>query len=189
MTSKELLVLEQVAFDLQQGKQFYDDNQQGIGDYFFDSIVTDIESLRLYAGIHSKQFGLYRMPAKRFPVAIYYDVSETAIIVIAVLDLRRNPAWLRKQLNRTPSPPKTLIETESMCLALPAKIVALDAAANMATASVDNVKVEVSLALVDDVALGDYVLVHVGYALNKIDEDEALKTLALFAEAGLTSNL
>jgi hydrogenase expression/formation protein HypC len=72
-----------------------------------------------------------------------------------------------------------------MCLALPAQIVALDPAANMATASVDNVKVEVSLALVDDVHVGDYVLVHVGYALNKIDEDEALKTLALFAEAGL----
>jgi hydrogenase expression/formation protein HypC len=58
----------------------------------------------------------------------------------------------------------------------------------MATASVGNVKVEVSLALVDDVALGDYVLVHVGYALNKIDEDEALKTLALFAEAGLMTD-
>jgi hydrogenase expression/formation protein HypC len=76
-----------------------------------------------------------------------------------------------------------------MCLALPAQIVALDPANNMATASVDNVKVEVSLALVDDVALGDYVLMHVGYALNKIDEDEALKTLALFAEAGLTSSV
>jgi hydrogenase expression/formation protein HypC len=75
-----------------------------------------------------------------------------------------------------------------MCLALPAQIVALDPVTNMATASVGNVKVEVSLALVDDVALGDYVLVHVGYALNKIDEDEALKTLALFAEAGLMSN-
>jgi len=74
-----------------------------------------------------------------------------------------------------------------MCLALPAQIVALDPSTNMATASVGNVKVEVSLALVDDVALGDYVLVHVGYALNKIDEDEALKTLALFAEAGLMS--
>lgn len=74
-----------------------------------------------------------------------------------------------------------------MCLALPAQIIALDSANNMATASVGNVKVEVSLALVDDVALGDYVLVHVGYALNKIDEDEALKTLALFAEAGLMS--
>ena len=76
-----------------------------------------------------------------------------------------------------------------MCLALPAQIVALDTPNNMATASVGNVKVEVSLALVDDVALGDYVLVHVGYALNKIDEDEALKTLALFAEAGLMSEV
>jgi hydrogenase expression/formation protein HypC len=73
-----------------------------------------------------------------------------------------------------------------MCLALPAQIIALDPITNIATASVDNVKVDVSLALVDDVAVGDYVLVHVGYALNKIDEDEALKTLSLFAEAGLT---
>ncbi|MDO9140692.1 MAG: HypC/HybG/HupF family hydrogenase formation chaperone [Methylobacter sp.] len=76
-----------------------------------------------------------------------------------------------------------------MCLALPAQIGALDSVNNMATASVGNVKVEVSLALVDDVVLGDYVLVHVGYALNKIDEDEALKTLALFAEAGLMSEV
>ncbi|MDO9105065.1 MAG: HypC/HybG/HupF family hydrogenase formation chaperone [Methylovulum sp.] len=72
-----------------------------------------------------------------------------------------------------------------MCLALPAQIVAIASDTGMATASVGNVNVEVSLALVDDVAIGDYVLVHVGYALNKIDEDEALKTLALFAEAGL----
>ncbi|MGZ8157311.1 MAG: HypC/HybG/HupF family hydrogenase formation chaperone [Methylobacter sp.] len=73
-----------------------------------------------------------------------------------------------------------------MCLALPAQIVAIDPVTGMATASVGNVKVEVSLALVDEIAIGDYVLVHVGYALHKIDEDEALKTLELFAEAGLT---
>jgi hydrogenase expression/formation protein HypC len=75
-----------------------------------------------------------------------------------------------------------------MCLALPAQIIAIDPDTGMATASVDNVKVEVSLALVDDIVIGDYVLVHVGYALNKIDEDEALKTLGLFAQAGLTPN-
>jgi hydrogenase expression/formation protein HypC len=80
----------------------------------------------------------------------------------------------------------TFEETKFMCLALPAQIIAIDSDTGMATASVDNVKVDVSLALVDDVAVGDYVLVHVGYALNKIDEDEALKTLSLFAEAGLT---
>ena len=75
-----------------------------------------------------------------------------------------------------------------MCLALPAQIVAIHAATGMATASVDNVTVEISLALVDEVKIGDYVLIHVGYALHKLDEDEAQKTLALFAEAGLTAN-
>ncbi|WP_347989175.1 HypC/HybG/HupF family hydrogenase formation chaperone [Methylomonas sp. AM2-LC] len=74
-----------------------------------------------------------------------------------------------------------------MCLALPAQIQIIHADTGMATVSVDNIKVEVSLALVDDVQVGDYVLVHVGYALNKINEDEAIKTLALFAEAGLTT--
>lgn len=74
-----------------------------------------------------------------------------------------------------------------MCLALPAQIIAIDTATGMAMASVNQVKVEVSLALVDEVVIGDYVLVHVGFALQKIDQDEALATLALFAEAGLTA--
>lgn len=73
-----------------------------------------------------------------------------------------------------------------MCLALPAQIVQINTSTDMATVSVDNVKVEVSLALVEDVQVGDYVLVHVGYALSKIDEEEAIATLALFTEAGLT---
>jgi hydrogenase expression/formation protein HypC len=77
-------------------------------------------------------------------------------------------------------------EQTTMCLAIPAQIMTIDNNSNTATVSVDKVKVDISLALVDDVNIGDYVLVHVGYALNKIDEDEALKTLALFAEAGLS---
>jgi hypothetical protein len=64
MSFKELLFLEGVAADLQIGKQFYDANQICFGDYFFDCLIADIESLRLYAGIHSKQFGLFRMLAK-----------------------------------------------------------------------------------------------------------------------------
>ena len=44
---------------------------------------------------------------------------------------------------------------------------------------------QVSLALVEGVSVGDYVLIHVGYALNKISEEEAQRTLELFAEAGL----
>lgn len=74
-----------------------------------------------------------------------------------------------------------------MCLALPARVEAIDPSTGMATVAIEQVMVEVSLALVDDVQVGDYVLVHVGYALNKISEEEAEKTLALFAEAGLNS--
>ncbi|WP_260291237.1 HypC/HybG/HupF family hydrogenase formation chaperone [Sedimenticola hydrogenitrophicus] len=72
-----------------------------------------------------------------------------------------------------------------MCLAIPGKVVEIDEAADMATVSVGNVRKEVSTALVEDVALGDYLLIHVGYALNKISEEEAANTLKLFEEAGM----
>jgi hydrogenase expression/formation protein HypC len=72
-----------------------------------------------------------------------------------------------------------------MCLAIPAQIIAIDAEQNTATAAVEGVNIEISLALVDDIAIGDYVLVHVGFALQKIDTEEALKTLVLFAEVKL----
>ena len=72
-----------------------------------------------------------------------------------------------------------------MCLALPAKVVALDETGDMATVALDGVRKQVSTALVEDVVLGDYLLIHVGYALNKISPEEAERTLALMAEAGL----
>ena len=72
-----------------------------------------------------------------------------------------------------------------MCLAVPAKVVAIDAATGMATAQLGEVRKDVSLALVDDVEVDDYVLIHVGFALNKISEEEAQRTLALFAEVGM----
>ena len=72
-----------------------------------------------------------------------------------------------------------------MCLALPARVVTIDDSTDMATVALGEVKREVSLALVEDVKINDFVLIHVGYALNKVSEEEAEKTLALFAEAGL----
>lgn len=68
-----------------------------------------------------------------------------------------------------------------MCLAIPAQVVELRAN-DQALVDLAGVKKEISLALVEDVSVGDYVIVHVGYALNKLDQDEAEKTLRLFAE-------
>jgi len=72
-----------------------------------------------------------------------------------------------------------------MCLALPARVVEIDPASDTATVAVGEVKKNVSLALVENVEVNEYVLIHVGYALNKVSEAEAQKTLELFAEAGL----
>lgn len=70
-----------------------------------------------------------------------------------------------------------------MCLAIPAQVVELRDGDN-AVVDLAGVRKEISLALVENVAIGDYVIVHVGYALNKLDPEEAAKTLALFAEIG-----
>ena len=70
-----------------------------------------------------------------------------------------------------------------MCLAIPAQVVELRPDDN-ALVDLAGVRKEISLALVEGVAVGDYVIVHVGYALNKLDPDEAERTLKLFAELG-----
>lgn len=70
-----------------------------------------------------------------------------------------------------------------MCLAIPALVVEL-LPDDMARIELDGVRKAISLALVDDVKAGDYVIVHVGYALQKLDPHEAAETLALFAELG-----
>lgn len=72
-----------------------------------------------------------------------------------------------------------------MCLAIPAKVVAISDNGEMATISLDGVQKEVSLALVEEVEVGDYVLVHVGYALNRLSPEDAERTLQIFAEAGM----
>lgn len=72
-----------------------------------------------------------------------------------------------------------------MCLAIPAKITRIDPATDIALVAIGAVSKEVSLALVEDVAEGDYVLVHVGYALNKLSAEEAEHTLQLIREIGL----
>lgn len=68
-----------------------------------------------------------------------------------------------------------------MCLAIPVKIEEIKDS-ETAVADIGGVRKEINVALITDLAVGDYVIMHVGYALNKIDPEEAERTLALFAE-------
>ena len=73
-----------------------------------------------------------------------------------------------------------------MCLALPVRVTELKST-ETAVVDLGGIRKDISLALVDDVAVGDYVILHVGYALSKLDPDEAEKTLALFRQAELVA--
>ncbi|WP_410498473.1 HypC/HybG/HupF family hydrogenase formation chaperone [Chitinibacter sp. S2-10] len=68
-----------------------------------------------------------------------------------------------------------------MCLALPARVISLSDD-GFGIAELGGVQKRISLALLDEIAVGDYVILHVGYALARLDESEALATLKLFAE-------
>lgn len=84
--------------DLADGYRFYERQQDGFGGYFLESLFSDIDSLRLYAGIHRKVFGCHRLLSKRFPYAIYYSEEPGKVLIWAVLDCRRDPSWNRRKL-------------------------------------------------------------------------------------------
>lgn len=93
-------VLTAALNDLATGREFYDKQGQGIGDYFFDSLFSDIDSLSLYGGVHSKNFGFHRMLARRFPYAIYYKLEGNIVGVYRVMDCRQDPAKIANALRK-----------------------------------------------------------------------------------------
>ena len=98
----QIRITDSAEADLLTGFAFYERQQQGIGEYFLDSLYADIDSLALFGGIHPKPDGrLHRTLSKRFPFAIYYDVQGDVATVVAVLDCRQNPASIVDRLLRS----------------------------------------------------------------------------------------
>lgn len=92
-------ILSSAQRDIIDGYRFYEKQSAGAGSYFLDSIFSDIDSLSIYAGIHKTCFGQYfRMLSRRFPFAIYYKIENETVLVYAILDCRRDPAWIREKL-------------------------------------------------------------------------------------------
>jgi hypothetical protein len=66
MSIERIQILSDAENDLYEGRAFYDKQGTNVGGYFFDSLLSGIESLVIYAGIHRKEFCFYQMLAKRF---------------------------------------------------------------------------------------------------------------------------
>jgi len=91
-------LLDDAKKDLFWATKFYQSQAFNLGDYFFDSIIADIESLHIYAGIHIKIKGYYRLLSKRFPYAIYYKYDNQNITIYAILDCRSDPNKITQRL-------------------------------------------------------------------------------------------
>lgn len=92
-------ILESAREDLSSGRDFYERQQPGLGQYFLDSLFSDIESLRLFAGAHPIHFESYhRLLSRRFPFAVYYKVDGDAVRIYAILDCRQDPNRIAARL-------------------------------------------------------------------------------------------
>ncbi len=92
-------ILSSAYNDLMSGRKFYERQGKGLGEYFFNSLASEIDSLLLYGGIHRKVYGYQRLLSKRFPYAIYYKMDDKENIVIwRILDCRQSPEKIRISL-------------------------------------------------------------------------------------------
>jgi plasmid stabilization system protein ParE len=85
--------------DLNEGFLFYEAQQPGLGDYFASCLRADIEGLRVTAGVHPVIYQDYhRLLSRVFPYGIFYTRDGDEVVVWLVVDLRRDPAWIRSRL-------------------------------------------------------------------------------------------
>ena len=96
----KIQILDEAQADLREGAQFYEQQNAGMGTYFLDTLISDIESLILYTGVHIKLNGYHRLLSKTFPYAVYYQTNEDIIKIYAILDCRRNPIRTIEELKQ-----------------------------------------------------------------------------------------
>jgi hypothetical protein len=86
--------------DLSEGFFFYEAQATGLGEYFVDSVLGDIQALSMTAGIHRKVYGMHRMLTHIFPYAVYYEVWDTVAYVYAIYDCRGDPIKAKEQMGK-----------------------------------------------------------------------------------------
>ena len=92
-------ISEDAQQDLNEGFLFYEAQEPGLGDYFIACLRADIEGLKVSGGTHRLVYADYhRLLSKVFPYGVFYTMANGIAVVWAVLDLRRNPEWIRNQL-------------------------------------------------------------------------------------------
>ena len=96
---KRIRISSDALSDLNEGFVFYEQHEQGLGDYFTSSLRSDIEELKVTGGTHRVVYqDFHRSLSRIFPYGIFYRVDEEFVVVFAVVDLRRDPEFIRRHL-------------------------------------------------------------------------------------------
>ncbi|MEO5721434.1 MAG: type II toxin-antitoxin system RelE/ParE family toxin [Chthoniobacterales bacterium] len=100
---KNVVVIARAADDLEDARHFYEAQAPGLGQRCTISVLASLTKLSELSGVHA-QFGRYhRMIEKTYHLGIYYREAGEDTLVLAILDLRRDPNWIRKQLQQRPN--------------------------------------------------------------------------------------
>ena len=92
-------ISEDALQDLNDGFLSYEAQEAGLGDYFVTCLRADIESLRVFAGVHRIVYAeFYRLLSRVFPYGVFYTLEENRAIIWAVIDLRQEPESIRERL-------------------------------------------------------------------------------------------
>ncbi|TLD72334.1 type II toxin-antitoxin system RelE/ParE family toxin [Phragmitibacter flavus] len=88
--------------DLFEASTFWELQESGLGDRFYDEMSLEILSLEILSGLHPERNGVFRMRVGgKFPYyAVFYRIEVENVLVLAVIDQRRDPAWVRAFLSR-----------------------------------------------------------------------------------------
>jgi len=78
MKRRRVVAADDAVVDLEQARAFYECQEQGLGDYFTTCLLSDLESLAFFGGVHALCLGFHRALARRFPFAIYDDLTAEA---------------------------------------------------------------------------------------------------------------
>jgi plasmid stabilization system protein ParE len=95
----KIKILPSAIKDLHEGRLFYERQGEELGEYFFDTLFSDIDSLILFPEKHSQIFGYHRLLSKRFPFSVYYKIQNDVATVYRVLDQRQNPDKIKSALS------------------------------------------------------------------------------------------
>ncbi len=94
-------ISDEAELDLVDGFWFYENQDEGLGSTFRNSMKRDIRSLEIHGGSHSVKYGYHRVVCGKFPFCLFYRLESASLLtVIAIFHQRRGEKWIAKRLGK-----------------------------------------------------------------------------------------